>query len=185
MVPLPVERCRIFFIAGVSGIDHPARHSRAHAQATRRIAARGLGDRRNDACWVHDARRNTRRCLSEMRRPDDARRHQAIGARVRSANLQMRRMPPHREAHGGDEFQEMAFQRVAAAGLGPVRRTRRSAGIGVEGEMELSAHVRKVSRFEDLLLRVTDTDQRQQISKMLTEEEARAVPKRLGSRPGD
>lgn len=47
--------------------------------------------------------------------------------------------------------------------------------------MEVSAQVRKVSRFEDLLLRVTDTEQRQQINRLLTEEEAKAVPRRLGS----
>ena len=48
--------------------------------------------------------------------------------------------------------------------------------------MEVPAQVRKVSRFEDLLLRVTDTDQRQQIRLLLTEEEAKAVPRRLGPR---
>jgi hypothetical protein len=48
--------------------------------------------------------------------------------------------------------------------------------------MELSLQARKVSRFEDLLLRVTDADQRQQINRLRTEEEARAVPRRPGSR---
>ena len=47
--------------------------------------------------------------------------------------------------------------------------------------MELSAHGRKVSRFEDLLLKVTDTDQRQQIRLLLSEEEAKAIPRRLGA----
>ncbi len=50
--------------------------------------------------------------------------------------------------------------------------------------MELSLQARKVSRFAGLLLRVTDEDQRQQINRLLTEEEAKAVPRRLGSRLG-
>ena len=87
----------------------------------------------------------------------------------------------------------MALQRAVGAGLEPLPRVpfgassanpAIAAGVDVEAVMELSAHVRKVSRFEDLLLRVTDTDQRQQINRLLTEEEANAVPRRLGSRPG-
>ena len=44
--------------------------------------------------------------------------------------------------------------------------------------MELSGHGRKVARFEDLLLKVTDTDQRKQIRLLLSEEEAKAIPRK-------
>jgi hypothetical protein len=39
------------------------------------------------------------------------------------------------------------------------------------------------SRFRDLLLRVTDTGQRQQLHQLLAEEEAKALPRKLARPP--
>lgn len=46
--------------------------------------------------------------------------------------------------------------------------------------MDILAHRQSTSRFRDLLLRVTDTDQRQQIEQRLAEEEAKDLPRKLG-----
>ena len=46
--------------------------------------------------------------------------------------------------------------------------------------MSIFVHRQNTSRFRDLLLRVTDTDQRQQIGRLLAEEEAKALPRELG-----
>ena len=46
--------------------------------------------------------------------------------------------------------------------------------------MESFEHRQNTSRFRDLLLRVTDADQRQQIQQLLAEEETKALPPRLG-----
>lgn len=46
--------------------------------------------------------------------------------------------------------------------------------------MEIFVNRQNTSRFRDLLLRVTDEDQRQQIHHLLAEEEAKAVPRKLG-----
>ena len=51
--------------------------------------------------------------------------------------------------------------------------------INKEAAMECFEHRQNTSRFRDLLLRVTDTDQRQQIHQLLAEEEAKAVPRKL------
>lgn len=45
--------------------------------------------------------------------------------------------------------------------------------------MDIFVHRQNISRFRDLLLRVTD-DQRQQIRRLLAEEEAEALPRKLG-----
>jgi hypothetical protein len=45
--------------------------------------------------------------------------------------------------------------------------------------MEILAHRQNTSRFRDLLLRVTDADQRQQIQQLLAEEETKALPRKL------
>jgi len=52
--------------------------------------------------------------------------------------------------------------------------------INKEATMESFEHRENTSRFRDLLLRVTDTEQRQQIQQLLTEKEAKALPPRLG-----
>ena len=49
--------------------------------------------------------------------------------------------------------------------------------------MDIFVHRQNTSRFRDLLLRVTDTDQRQQIHQLLAEEKAKALPRKLGPRP--
>ena len=46
--------------------------------------------------------------------------------------------------------------------------------------MDIFVHRQNTSRFRDLLLRVTDTDQRQQIRLLLEEEEVKALPRKLG-----
>ena len=46
--------------------------------------------------------------------------------------------------------------------------------------MDIFVHRQNTSRFRDLLFRVTDTDQRQQIRRLLEEEEAKAIPRKLG-----
>ena len=45
--------------------------------------------------------------------------------------------------------------------------------------MESFVHEQNRSRFRNLLLRVTDADQRQQIHQLLAEEEAKALPRKL------
>ena len=52
-----------------------------------------------------------------------------------------------------------------------------------EAAMESFVYGQNTSRFRDLLLRVTDADQRQQIRQLLAEEEARALPRKLGPPP--
>jgi hypothetical protein len=52
--------------------------------------------------------------------------------------------------------------------------------INQEATMEIFEHRKNMSRFRDLLLLVTDTDQRQQIQQLLAEEEVKALPPRLG-----
>ena len=52
-----------------------------------------------------------------------------------------------------------------------------------DAAMDIFVHRQNTSRFRDLLLRVTDTDQRQQIHKLLAEEEAKALPRKLGPPP--
>ena len=57
---------------------------------------------------------------------------------------------------------------------------RRARLIIDEAAMDIFVHRQNTSRFRDLLLRVTDTDQRQQIRRLLAEEEAKALPRKLG-----
>jgi hypothetical protein len=52
--------------------------------------------------------------------------------------------------------------------------------INKEATMENFEHRQNTSRFRDLLRRVTDTDQRQQIQQLFAEEETKALPPRLG-----
>ena len=59
-------------------------------------------------------------------------------------------------------------------------KTEAAPYINKESTMESFEHRQNTSRFRDLLLRVTDTDQRQQIQQLLAEEEAKALPPRLG-----
>ena len=49
--------------------------------------------------------------------------------------------------------------------------------------MDIFVHRQNTSRFRDLLLSVTDTDQRQQIQQLLAEEEAKALPRKSGPPP--
>jgi len=49
--------------------------------------------------------------------------------------------------------------------------------------MESFVPGQNTSRFRELLLRVTDADQRQQIHQLLAEEEAKALPLKLGPPP--
>ena len=122
MVPTLAGRFLISFILKVSTIDHRLRFSREHiCSRPITIHATRPRDQTNHASFVHDARRDTRRSLSELRRSDDAYQHQTVSAGVRLAHLQMRRVPSHRKAHRGDQFKEMAVQRVAGACLAALR----------------------------------------------------------------
>jgi hypothetical protein len=59
-------------------------------------------------------------------------------------------------------------------------KTEAAPYINREARMESFEHRQNTSRFRELLLRVTDTDQRQQIQQLLAEEEVKALPPRLG-----
>jgi hypothetical protein len=59
-------------------------------------------------------------------------------------------------------------------------KTEAASYINQEATMESFELRKNTSRFRDLLLRVTDTDQRQQIQQLLAEEEVKALAPRLG-----
>ena len=69
---------------------------------------------------------------------------------------------------------------VAGSTESQASKTKAALHINKEATMESFEHRQTTSRFRDLLLRVTDTDQRQQIQQLLAEEEVKALPPRLG-----